>query len=153
MDSFAFEVLKTTRNNCLKNIENLSDEQLLVIPQGHNNNILWNLGHIVSAQQGLCYGRAGLPMNISPDFIAFFRKGSAPSAWENSPSVKEVKELLISTADKLEQDYKAGLFQSYNEYPTSYGVTLKSIEDAIAFNNVHEGLHLGVIMALRKHFV
>ena len=35
-------------------------------------------------------------------------------------------------------------------YETSTGFVLDSIETAIAFNNLHEGIHLGVIMALTK---
>ena len=50
----------------------------------------------------------------------------------------------------MEEDYHKGVFKTYNEYTTSYNVTLNNIEKAIMFNNVHEGLHLGYIMALKK---
>ena len=33
---------------------------------------------------------------------------------------------------------------------TSYNVILKTVEDAIVFNNIHEGLHLGYMMALNR---
>ncbi len=33
---------------------------------------------------------------------------------------------------------------------TSAGIRLESVEDAIAFNNFHEGIHLGYVMALKK---
>ena len=50
----------------------------------------------------------------------------------------------------MQQDYDNGLFTEYSEYTTSYNITLSSAEDAIAFNNVHEGLHFGYIMGLKK---
>jgi hypothetical protein len=50
----------------------------------------------------------------------------------------------------MEKDYAAGLFNEYKAYPTSFGVTLSEIEEAIMFNNVHEGMHLGYCIALRK---
>jgi hypothetical protein len=56
----------------------------------------------------------------------------------------------MDTAAYLREDYQHGVFKSYKEYPTSYGFELKSIDDAIIFNNVHESLHLGTIMALKK---
>ena len=42
------------------------------------------------------------------------------------------------------------LFQNFNEYPTSTGFVLKNNRDSMEFNNFHEGLHIGVIMAIRK---
>ena len=41
-------------------------------------------------------------------------------------------------------------FNDYNEYPTSTGFVLKSNIDSMTFNNFHEGLHIGVIMSMRK---
>jgi hypothetical protein len=145
-----FEILKVTRQNMLNIVNSLSSEQLVKIPSGFKNNILWNVGHCVSASQGLCYGISGLPLMISDEFRNMFKKGSGPSEWTTSPDIENIKEILITSVDTLEEDYKKGVFKKYGEYPTSYGYTLKSIEDAISFNNVHEGLHLGVIMSLKK---
>lgn len=145
-----FKTLLITRQNILNIVNQLSQEQLLKIPAGFNNNILWNLGHCISAQSGLTYGRAEVPMSLPETFVNFFKKGSTPQNWTATPDLNEIKELAVSTAAKLREDYNKGVFKKYNEYTTSYGVTLSSIEDAICFNNVHEGLHLGSVMALRK---
>ncbi|MEM8908542.1 MAG: hypothetical protein AAGD05_11895 [Bacteroidota bacterium] len=48
------------------------------------------------------------------------------------------------------QDLQSGRFQSFEPYQTSYGLNLTDLESAIAFNNIHENLHLGTMMALRK---
>ena len=45
-------------------------------------------------------------------------------------------------------DYQKNLFEKYNTYMTSYGFELFSIEDAITFNNSHESMHLGTVIAL-----
>ncbi|RMG65283.1 MAG: hypothetical protein D6722_16080 [Bacteroidetes bacterium] len=50
----------------------------------------------------------------------------------------------------MRADYEAGRFTAYRRYETSYGVVLASIEDAIRFGNVHEGLHLGYMMVQRR---
>ena len=52
--------------------------------------------------------------------------------------------------DTLEEDFEAGIFENYKEYPTSTGYVLSSIENAISFNNFHEGIHYGIIRALKK---
>ena len=61
-----------------------------------------------------------------------------------------VKEWALKSVDQMEKDLAAGLFKEYSAYPTSFGISLNSIEDALAFINTHEGLHLGYAMALRK---
>jgi hypothetical protein len=148
-----FEILKITRENILKTIQNFSDEQLVKIPTGFNNNILWNMGHVVSSTQKLTYGLAGIPIGISNELPIFFGKGSNPKEWKETPDIAEVKKYLTSLPFLLEEDYKNGVFEEiakFKEYPTSYGYNITSIEDTIAFCNTHEALHLGVIMAIKK---
>ena len=145
-----FEILNITRANILKTVCGLSDEQLVAIPKGFNNNIIWNMGHIISSGQKLTYGLAGLPLNLPESIPATFAKGTDPRSWTTAPDIQLIKELLQSTPGKLEEDYKQGLFKSFSEYKTSYGFLIKNIEEAIAFSNVHEALHLGVIMRQKK---
>jgi hypothetical protein len=145
-----FDLLLITRNNLVKLMTTVSEEQIFVIPSGFKNNIIWNAGHALYAQQKLIYGLAGFPIRIPESFSSLFSKGTAPSEWKEKPDVKEIKALLIDTAAYLKEDYEKGIFKSYKEYPTSYGFVLKNIEDGIIFNNVHESLHLGTCMALRK---
>jgi hypothetical protein len=58
--------------------------------------------------------------------------------------------LLFSTIEKTKEDYENGIFKNYQEYPTSTGFILTSVEGAMNFNNFHEGLHIGILMSLRK---
>ena len=67
--SSVFEVQKTIREILLKILESHSLEQLNKIPQGFNNNIIWNIGHCVSSQQVLVYKLSGLPTMVSEEFI------------------------------------------------------------------------------------
>ena len=58
------EIIRKTRESFVLMCQNLSIELMNKIPEGYNNNLIWNFGHIIAVQQGLCYGLAGLPMNI-----------------------------------------------------------------------------------------
>jgi hypothetical protein len=146
----AFEILKTTRRNQLAAIKDLTLEQLNVIPQGFNNNLIWNLGHVIVTQQLLCYKLSGNPLNVEADLLDKFAKGTLPSPNFEFTDLERLKKYAKSLPDLLESDYNSGLFKTYNKYPTSYGYELNSIEDAINFNNVHEGVHLGYIMSLKR---
>ena len=141
----------TIRNNFFKVINALSNEQLVKIPEGFNNNIIWNFGHIIATQNILCYKLSDLPFSVDEQIIEKYRKGTKPGTIDN---VTKEKELLIDLAqastDQLEKDLGMGIFKTFTPYETSFGRKLNSIEDAVVFNNVHEGMHLGVIMSLRK---
>ena len=144
-------VLKKTRELVLKRITNLSHEQLLKISEGFNNNILWNVTHLVVTQQLLHYKLSGLDCLIPDETIEAYRKGTTPPSEPMSEEeFEEIKELLAGLPDTLEEDFNEGIFKTYTEYTTSTGFVINNIEEAINFNNMHEGVHLGVIMALTK---
>ena len=145
-----FEALKKSRELVLKFLDGLTLEQLHTIPEGFNNNIAWNVAHLVVTQQLLHYKLSGLQCLVSDELVDGYRKGTKPTETFTEEEFEEVKELLIGLPDTLREDYEAGIFKEYTEYETSTGFVLSSFEHAIAFNNLHEGLHLGVIMAMRK---
>ena len=145
--------LEVIRKNALRLVEGLSDEQLLTIPDGLNNNLLWQLGHLVSTGQGLSYRLSGLPQGIPAHYGPMFGKDSSPISWEDADDIidiAEIKSLLLSTLEQTRADIKAGIFKEYTTYQTSFGVTLNSFEESLIFRNLHEGLHLGSMMALKK---
>lgn len=145
-----FNLLKISRNLVLKKIDGLTHEQLHKIPEGFKNNIAWNVAHLVVTQQLLHYKLSGLQCLVPDDLIEKYRKGTAPTEEMSAEDFEEVKELLAGLPDTLEEDYNEGIFKEYTEYETSTGFVITSIDDAISFNNLHEGIHLGTIMDLYK---
>jgi hypothetical protein len=148
---YEFSMLEQTRKNMLRLLDSVSPEQAAAIPAGFNNNILWNAGHVVATQRILCYKLSGLTLDMPEDFTEQLRKGSSPRDWvEGAPDAGFIREQLLASVEALRDDYKAGRFESFTPYETSYGVNLASVEDAIRFNNLHEALHLGYAMALKR---
>ncbi len=145
-----FSVLKKARELVMKEIEGLTLEQLHTIPNGFSNNIAWNVAHLVVTQQLLHYGLSGNNMLCPDDLIENYRKGTFPKDNFSEEEFDSVKDLLIGLPETLEEDYEAGIFDGFKEYPTSTGYVLTSIEQAIAFNNFHEGLHYGIIRSIKK---
>ena len=145
-----FNIMQQTRSNFLALVDGLSLEQLNTIPEGCSNNIAWNFGHIIVTQQLLCYTVSGFEPKISQSLIDKYRKGTKLEGDISEEELEQLKQFSVSLFEVLVKDYNGGFFTSYKTYPTSYGVELNSIEDAIQFLTVHEGLHLGYAMALRK---
>ena len=125
--------------------------QLNTIPEGFSNNLIWNIGHIIVSQQLLVYKLSGLPMLVSAELVEKYKKGTKPEHQVSQAELDELKNLLFATIQQTKLDYDSKLFQNYHEYTTSTGNhVLKNAEDAMAFSNFHEGLHIGIMMTIRK---
>jgi len=144
------EILKKSRLLILKVIEDLSMEQLNKIPEGFNNNIAWNIAHLTVTQQLLCYKLSGLDCLITNEFIEKFQKGTAPNQLISKEEFSIIKELFLQLPNTFEEDFLKGIFKNYIDYTTSVNVTLSSLSDAVTFNLLHEGIHLGIILQLKK---
>ncbi len=146
----AIDNLRNPRKMILEIIKDYSIEQVNKIPQGFNNNIIWNLGHMIATSQGICYKRSGLEAVVSEDFFNTYKSGSKPERFISQEESEEIKGLFFSTLDKMEDDYGAGIFVNYTPVMTRYNVELSNVDEALAFLPFHDGLHIGYIMSLRK---
>ena len=146
-----FRINQTSRQFLARFLEELSLEQLNTIPQGFRNNIIWNIGHIVVTQQLLVYKLSGLPMYISDEIVAKYQKGTVPTSPVTQEEVNEIKGMLFSTIEQQKTDFELGIFKNFFEYTTQTGnFTIHNVKEAFEFNNFHEGLHIGVILQLKK---
>ena len=145
-----FEITRTSRKILSQFLEKYTLDQLNKIPEGFSNNLIWNIAHVVVTQQILVYKLSGLDMNVSDEMVNAYKKGSKPEHIALQSEVEEIKILLSKTIDQTEKDLDNGVFKNFEEYPTSTGFVLKSTQDAMVFNNFHEGLHIGIMMSLKK---
>ena len=146
---FTFEVFNNIRPFFKKHIDNNSLEDLNKVPEGYNNNIIWNIGHVVVTAQLLAYKLSGLPMMVSDELVNKYRKDTKPEGAVSQEEVDAIKALLFATIEKLETDYNKGIFKAYNAYTVSTtGNTLTNIDEALQFILFHEAMHLGYILAL-----
>jgi hypothetical protein len=145
-----FETAIFTRSAMLSILEELTEEQLAMIPEGHRNNIFWNIAHVMVTQQLLLYGLSGLPLLLDSDFIKRFTKGSTAVAEVIEEDLDLVRENLLPLSQRAQEDFGRGVFSEYKPYMTSTGIELKTIEEGISFSTYHDGIHLGVVLSLKK---
>ena len=144
-------VFQSMRRYLKVQIDGLTEAQLRQIPDGFNNNILWHIGHLVATQQLLHYRRASVPLHIDDTFVDQFKNGTSPRDWQADPDIDPILALFLSLPDKLAQDHADHRFgTTYDGFTTKSGFSLSSIDDAIVFNNFHEGIHTGYVMAMKK---
>ena len=145
-----FEINKSSRNLLFMFLENHSLEQLNKIPEGFSNNLIWNIGHIITVQQMLVYKLSGLPMIISDEVVDTYKKGTKPEREITQEEVNELKKMLFSTLELTKDDFENDIFDTYMEFTTGVGFTVKSAKSAMEFNNYHEALHTGIMMRIKK---
>ena len=151
--NYHFSIHKQTRQNLLEILRETSAEDLVTIPDGFNNNIYWNIAHCVATQQLLHYYLSGNPFRIDKYWIETYKKGTLPNLNVQQSEVDDLAFLLTETSKILMKDYDADFFDDYTPYTTSFGLDLKNIQDAIIFNNMHESLHYGYALALKRAII
>ena len=144
------EYIARSRNNLLEQLRELSVEELNSIPPGYNNNIIWNLGHLIAAQQGICYMRSTLPTYIEDSLFSAYKPGSRPERNIDQQEIDSIRELFVSTVRQLNEDYDNKIFNGYKPWTTRNGFEIRNIEEAISFVLFHEGHHGGVISSFKR---
>lgn len=150
---FGLHVFQKTRQTVVDAITELTEAQLLAVPDGFDNNILWNVGHIIVVQQALIYGRSGLDPLIDIEAMqASFWPNTSPASWQTTPNSTAILAMLADHTQQLTADLAAGAFSNavYQPRTSGSGIYCETLEEAIHYNNYHEGLHLGAILALRN---
>lgn len=142
----------TLRNrNILENfLNNFNLDQLNKIPVGFKNNIFWNIAHVVATQQLLVYKLSKLEMLLPEEWVNEFKKETKPERNYSQEDLDYLKDVLYSTISQTEKDYNENNFKEFINYETTNKFLLNCVEDSIQFNNFHEGMHLGIIMQMKK---
>ena len=144
-----FNVWETNRKLYLALLNDFSVEQLNKTPNGFNNNLIWNIGHIIAVQQALTYKSSGLEGHITNNFFNNYKPGTKPSGKTDQIEIDEMKVLLMSLIQITKVDYSNHVFHNFEARKLATGYKLKSIEDSITFNNYHEAMQFGIIKSIQ----
>jgi hypothetical protein len=145
-----FRIWQTSRGLYQNFLDNYSLEQLNTIPPGMSNNLIWNIGHVIVSQQKLVYALSGLPMHIIDSLFEKYQNGSRPDGKTTQAEVDEIKKLLSEMVEKTKSDFETGVFKEFHPYQTKTGFHLGTWKEAMEFNNYHEGIHLGIMLQIKK---
>lgn len=152
MREFLFKQLEVVRSNTLNAVKELSESQADAVPEGFNNNIRWNLGHIYLVQEIYAFAFIPEPMQLPEGFMELFELGSKPSEWKvQLPTLPELIKLLEDQTRRLKEKLDDRLAEVVgNPFNMPTGLTLKTIGEFLAFSMYHEGQHVQTIKMLKK---
>ena len=144
------KLLRSIRANFVRKVERFDLATLNEIPPGFNNNLIWNFGHVIITHCLLTYGLAKINLPMEGVLVDKYKKGTRPVSKISQIEIDQLKGLAVDLVDKFESDYKNGKFQTFNSYSTNFGFHIGSLPDALDFNNLHEGMHIGFCNAMIK---
>lgn len=153
-EEMLFTLLETTRAGTLMAAKKVKDENpdfADTIPEGFNNNIRWNLGHIVTITDQLANYPAGEKPDFPKPYHSSFANGTSPKGWnDETPSLDEIIQALEEQPKQLKEKFAGRLSDPLPKPFSLVGVEFQTVGDLIAFNLYHEGMHLGQINTMLR---
>jgi len=134
-------------------IESFPAERTDTVPPGWKNNARWHAGHLVVTPRLLTLALMKESLDVPEDYRTWFAKGTSPASWSDGgvPSIGQLAAELVPTAEKLFRLFASRMHTAFPEpYTTSAGVVLRSPAEALHFSLFHDGIHLGLLLALRR---
>lgn len=142
---------KILRQIVIGQLQGVSEAQLDIQPEGFNNTIRWNIGHMVYWMDKYSMLSLGYPSEIPSQYETLFGSGTKPSNWTATPpSKEELTQLLaaqLSRLSELEPELLDQKLQSPFELGPFQFITAGELFN---FALMHEAIHLGVISSQLK---
>ncbi|TCZ79493.1 DinB family protein [Paenibacillus albiflavus] len=145
-----FMQLNTYRSELLETVAGLTQAEAEHIPQGFNNNIRWNLGHIYIDQYLWIRVLTKEEMPFPSTYMDWFGYGTDPSRFTSeTPTLSELISILQQQPLIIQEKYQDRMDEEYDQ--TEMG--MHTIEQVLVRTIFHEGLHIGAIQAIKKQLV
>ncbi|MBD3166098.1 DUF664 domain-containing protein [bacterium] len=133
-----------------KNIEAVTDEESLQIPEPSVNSMNWVSGHIVAVRAGLL-NMVGGETIWNKEALALYRSGATPLTAENARPVEEIMDAFHASQRAVEQ-WIAESDARLNEIADGDGFLAEDETwgHRVSFFALHEAYHCGQIGYIRR---
>ena len=143
-----------TRQTIVKVLKSIPVEQADTIPPTWNNNARWHAGHLLITPCLLSHGLLKEDLTVPEDYRKWFAKGTGPADWSGDdaiPTYADLVDEIVPLAGRLIESFKDRLNEPFLEpYTTSVGIILRTPGEAFNMSLMHDGIHLGMLLALRR---
>ncbi|MGE5702799.1 MAG: DinB family protein [Clostridia bacterium] len=138
------------RGNTLAYAKHFPPEMTRIVPDGFNNNILWNLGHILTVQEMLLFFTKE-PEHLPQSYLSLFGKDTKPADWpDDVPSVEVIVQHLEEQIGRIKDHFFNRLDENLPQPFKMRGKEISTYGEMIMFSLYHEGMHTGYMMALKR---
>jgi hypothetical protein len=137
------------RNSLIETLDGLTLEQINRVPPGFNNNLAWQLGHVIAVDQRYIYEKGGLSISVEEALLDAYGNGTKPEKDITQEELDALKAKARATIEKLKADCAGNHFDNYASHSMG-NFKFNTIDDALPLLLFHEGLHLGAAKDLRR---
>lgn len=148
---YDLNIIDSIRKKAIDLIGNTSLEELNKTPEGFNNNIIWNFGHLVVSGYSLVFMATKVDPNFKIPLVDKFRKGTKPEESVTQEEIDQLIELSNAYTETIRVAMKEGRFANVSPYTTqTFGVEITSIEDMISTVALHDTTHWQTIRDYKR---
>ncbi|MBE1440742.1 DinB family protein [Paenibacillus sp. OAS669] len=147
-EEFVFSLITRTRDKLLKQAEQCPEQLRSTIPEGFNNSILWQMGHVLTVTDALVFGMSGHPIECPTTYRSFFGNGTKPADWTEAPPAWDtILEQLKAQPNRVQAVLSGKLSQGIAK---ENFMKAETIGELLAFHVMHESTHSGMVSGLLK---
>lgn len=142
---------KVLRQIMIGQLQDVSESQMDIQPEGFHNTVRWNIGHMVYWLDKYSSLSFGSPSAIPAHYETLFNSGTKPSDWTETPPSKD--ELMAMLSEQLSSlpDLAPEMLEQRLQAPFEMGpFQFVTAGELFNFALIHEALHLGVISSQLK---
>ena len=150
-EEMIFKQMKFIRYRTIAQLNATSEAIADEIPEGFNNNLRWNYGHIYVTQDTIITHFLGEKGSLPESYMKHFNRGTSPREWNQEvPTLAELGSALEEQYEKM-VSLCSGRISDEGRNPLVFGpeYEFKMLGEAIGFTNFHEAVHQGNINSLK----
>lgn len=142
-----FEQMKMWRGWTVQVLKTIPEDIIDEVPDGFNNNIRWNAGHILVGWDHTMFPAVGKERQMPLSYHLMFPRGSKPDDWtEKPPSLDEIIQRLETQPNEIIEASKGRLDDKLEE-PFLH---ITNLGEMVVFHMNHETLHAGTIKSMYR---
>lgn len=147
------EQFQASYNLLKKHIKDIDEEKATLQPAIANNNIKWQLGHLILLNDFLVFETINGQKVLEQSAAKYFLWGTSPINFDgNEPSFDELKVLLNEQLDRIFNSLEKQLEKDRNEpiVLKDVGIVMNNFNESIHFAIIHTNRHFGQIVLLKS---
>ncbi|PHK48650.1 DinB family protein [Staphylococcus edaphicus] len=136
-----------------KHIKDIDEKTATLQPDSVNNNIKWQLGHLILLNDFLVFETINGENALEQSAAKYFLWGTSPLNFDgNEPSFDELKLLLNEQLDRILNSLEKQLNKSRNEpiVLKDSDIVMNNFNESIHFSIIHTNRHMGQIVLLKS---
>jgi uncharacterized damage-inducible protein DinB len=148
--ALSITAFKFHRAGLIQTLSSIDASTVDKIPEGFNNSIRWNVGHILSAGDFMLSHLSGYQRLLPAHYSDFFARGTSPKEWQGGPPEwSEMLNYLEQQTNQVEELFNNGRPELTKPLEIR-GTSFSTVDEVLAFIGGHEGQHHGTIKAYAR---